>query len=243
MTSRQQQLCDRLQQRFPDLDAIRVDGDLVAMDVPPARLIDVCTALRDEPTLAFAQLSDLCGVDMASYGKGEWSTDTEDTASFSRAVDASSTGRLTFDTGFEAGPVQGARFLVITHLLSLDHNVRLRIRCACPNDDLPVVPSLTAIWSAANWYERECFDLYGILFDGHDDLRRILTDYGFVGHPFRKDFPLIGTVEMRYDPVKQRVVYEPVSIEPRVLVPRVLRDDSRYVSGDEPAGDADQPAA
>lgn len=243
MTSRQQQVCERLQQHFPDLDAIRVDGDLVAMEVPSTRLIDVCICLRDEPSLAFAQLTDLCGVDMAGYGKGEWSTDTDATASFSRAVDAGSTGRLTFETGFDAGPVAGPRFVVVTHLLSLDHNVRVRIRCACPDDELPVVPSLTAVWSAANWYERECFDLYGILFDGHDDLRRILTDYGFVGHPFRKDFPLIGTVEMRYDPVKQRVVYEPVSIEPRVLVPRVLRNDSRYVSGNEAPADTDQPGA
>jgi NADH-quinone oxidoreductase subunit C len=138
---------------------------------------------------------------------------------------------LTFDTPAELPQRDSARFIVVSHLLSIDHNVRLRLRCAAPDDELPVVPSLTDIWSCANWYEREAFDLFGILFDGHNDLRRILTDYGFTGHPFRKDFPLIGNVEMRYDPIKQRVVYEPVSIEPRVLVPRVIRDDGRFGNG------------
>jgi len=124
---------------------------------------------------------------------------------------------------------------VAYHLLSLDHNIRLRVRCAAADEDIPVVPSICPIYANADWYEREAFDLFGILFDGHPDLRRILTDYGFTGHPFRKDFPLIGNVEMRYDPVKERVVYEPVTIEPRVLVPRVIREDARYVSGQSPA--------
>lgn len=123
------------------------------------------------------------------------------------------------------------------HLLSLDQNVRLRLRCFAADDSFPVVPSLTDVWSGANWFEREAFDLYGIVFEGHPDLRRILTDYGFVGHPFRKDFPLIGNVEVRYDPDKGRVVYEPVSIEPRVGVPRVVREDSRYLQAqNESAG-------
>ena len=121
---------------------------------------------------------------------------------------------------------QGPRFAVVVHLLSVQCNQRLRVRVYCPNDDLPEVPSLTSVWSAANWFEREAFDLYGIVFDGHDDLRRILTDYGFVGHPFRKDFPITGYVEMRYDPEQRRVIYQPVTIEPRDQTPRVVREES-----------------
>ncbi len=124
------------------------------------------------------------------------------------------------------GTWSGARFAVVTHLLSVTHNHRVRIRVFCPHDELPVVASLTEIWPSAGWFEREAFDLYGILFEGHTDLRRILTDYGFVGHPFRKDFPISGHVEMRYDPDQKRVIYQPVSIEPREIVPRVIREDS-----------------
>jgi NADH-quinone oxidoreductase subunit C len=122
-------------------------------------------------------------------------------------------------------PWQGPRFCVVTHLLSHSHNWRVRLKVFCPDDDVPQVVTLTEIWSAANWYEREAFDLYGIIFDGHVDLRRILTDYGFIGHPFRKDFPVSGTVEMRYDPEQKRVIYQPVTIEPREIVPRVIRED------------------
>ena len=124
------------------------------------------------------------------------------------------------------GRWEGARFAVVVHLLSVSLNHRLRVRVFCPDDDFPVVASVTDIWNAANWYEREAFDLYGIVFEGHADLRRILTDYGFIGHPFRKDFPLSGHVEMRYDAERQRVVYEPVSIEPREITPRVIREDN-----------------
>ncbi len=120
----------------------------------------------------------------------------------------------------------GARFAIVSHLLSVKHNWRLRVRTFAPDDDLPLVASMTGIWPAANWYEREAFDLYGILFDGHDDLRRILTDYGFIGHPFRKDFPVSGYVEMRYDPEQKRVIYQPVTIEPRENVPRVIREEN-----------------
>lgn len=124
------------------------------------------------------------------------------------------------------GRWEGARFAVVSHLLSVSLNQRVRVRVFCPDDDFPVVDSVTAIWNSANWYEREAFDLYGIVFEGHDDLRRILTDYGFIGHPFRKDFPLSGHVEMRYDAERQRVIYEPVSIEPREITPRVIREDN-----------------
>jgi NADH-quinone oxidoreductase subunit C len=124
------------------------------------------------------------------------------------------------------GTWEGARFAVVVHLLSLTHNRRVRVRVFCPDDDLPVVASLIDLWPSANWFEREAFDLYGIVFEGHPDLRRILTDYGFIGHPFRKDFPLSGHVEMRYDPVQQRVIYQPVSIEPREVTPRIVRDEN-----------------
>ncbi len=128
--------------------------------------------------------------------------------------------------GYKDSQYQGPRFAVVTHLLSVRHNRRLRLRVFAPDDDMPVVDSLTEVWPAANWYEREAFDLYGIAFQGHPDLRRILTDYGFIGHPFRKDFPLSGYVEMRYDPEQKRVVYQPVTIEPRDITPRVIREES-----------------
>ncbi|MFT4193892.1 NADH-quinone oxidoreductase subunit C [Ottowia sp.] len=124
------------------------------------------------------------------------------------------------------GRWEGARFAVVSHLLSVSLNQRVRVRAFCPDDDFPELPTVCDLWSAANWFEREAFDLYGIMFDGHTDLRRILTDYGFIGHPFRKDFPLSGHVEMRYDADRQRVVYEPVSIEPREITPRVIREDN-----------------
>jgi len=123
-------------------------------------------------------------------------------------------------------PREGPRFCVVVHLLSLTHNWRLRIKTFCPDDDVPMVATLTDVWSSANWFEREAFDLFGIVFDGHLDLRRILTDYGFIGHPFRKDFPIMGDVEMRYDPEQKRVIYQPVTIEPREIVPRVIREDN-----------------
>jgi NADH-quinone oxidoreductase subunit C len=141
-------------------------------------------------------------------------------------VDYSSYGDGTWD---------GARYAVVYHLLSVVHNLRLRLRVFAPEDDLPVVDSVTGVWPAANWYEREAFDLYGIVFNGHPDLRRLLTDYGFVGHPFRKDFPLSGHVEMRYDPDQQRVIYQPVTIEPREIVPRVIREE-HYADSERKSG-------
>lgn len=228
-------MVEALQTAFPDNSSIQASIDLIVMDVAPEQLLEVAQRLHDDPALSFRQMSDLCGVDYATYGKGEWDTNTENMASFSRAVSAGSTGSLTFDNGLDLPSSDRPRFVVAYHLLSLDHNIRLRVRCAAADEDIPVMPSICPIYANADWYEREAFDLFGILFDGHPDLRRILTDYGFTGHPFRKDFPLIGNVEMRYDPVKERVVYEPVTIEPRVLVPRVIREDARYVSGQSPA--------
>ncbi|MEN1729239.1 MAG: NADH-quinone oxidoreductase subunit C, partial [Pseudomonadota bacterium] len=184
--------------------------------------------LRDEDTLAFEQLTDLCGVDYLGFGDDEWETAEATGSGFSRGVDALGPGRFSWEERPEAEEFEN-RFAVVAHLLSMQHNLRLRLRCFAPDDELPVVSSLIEVWSAVDWYEREAFDLYGIVFEGHPDLRRILTDYGFVGHPFRKDFPLVGNVTVRYDEEKGRVVYEPVEIEPRVLVPRVVRRDSRYV--------------
>ncbi|KGF82492.1 NADH dehydrogenase [Massilia sp. JS1662] len=132
-------------------------------------------------------------------------------------VDYSSYGEGTWD---------GLRFAVVSHLLSIEHNWRVRVRVFCPDDDMPLVDSVTGIWRNANWFEREAFDLFGILFEGHGDLRRILTDYGFIGHPFRKDFPISGYVEMRYDPEQKRVIYQPVTIEPRENIPRVIREET-----------------
>ncbi|MGF6723835.1 NADH-quinone oxidoreductase subunit C [Paraburkholderia sp. GAS41] len=155
---------------------------------------DIATRLRDDLSLRFEQLVDLCGVDYQTYGDGAY---------------------------------DGPRFAAVLHLLSVSNNWRLRVRVFAQDDDVPLIPSIVDVWSSANWYEREAFDLFGIVFEGHPDLRRILTDYGFIGHPFRKDFPVSGYVEMRYDPEEKRVVYQPVTIEPREITPRVIRED-RY---------------
>ncbi|QWD79308.1 NADH-quinone oxidoreductase subunit C [Polynucleobacter sp. MWH-Spelu-300-X4] len=155
--------------------------------------LDVATLLRDDASLGFEQLIDLCGVDYSEYNNATW---------------------------------EGPRFAVVSHLLSVQNNWRLRLRVFAPEDSFPLVASVTPIWNSANWFEREAFDLYGILFEGHDDLRRILTDYGFIGHPFRKDFPISGNVEMRYDPEQKRVIYQPVTVDPREVTPRVIREES-----------------
>ncbi len=202
----------------------------VTLEIAPAQLVEVATRLRDDSEFRFQQLTDICGVDYSQYGRDEWHTEEATRTGFSRGVsEDGSTGRLSFGDDLESAATQGRRFAVVYHLLSYAHNRRLRLRVYAADDDFPVVPTVIGIWKSADWFEREAFDLFGILFSGHPDLRRILTDYGFVGHPFRKDFPLVGHVEMRYDPERERVVYEPVSIEPRVLVPRVRREDHRYV--------------
>ncbi|HHW75560.1 MAG TPA: NADH-quinone oxidoreductase subunit C [Xanthomonadaceae bacterium] len=228
-----QTLVEKLRTRFGDaLLECRLDRDEVTIEIPPARAIAVFTALRDEPDFAFEQVMDVCGVDYSTYGEVEWATNESTDQGFSRGVVERATGRGPVAIQYAAGktiPGKG-RFAAVYQLLSVSRNQRVRVRVFAPDDELPVVPSVVALWASANWFEREAFDLYGIVFEGHPDLRRILTDYGFIGHPFRKDFPLIGNVEMRYDPERGRVVYEPVSIEPRVLVPRVIRKDNRYLS-------------
>ena len=220
------ELIGQLQERFGDtlLDAT-VALNEVTIEVAAADLIDTAMALRDEKDFRFEQLVDVCGVDYLAYGDAEWSTDETTSTGFSRGVDANSAGRLPgLEDELSTETLQkDRRFAAVYHLLSVSNNQRLRIKVFAPDEQLPVVPSVIDIWNGANWFEREAFDLYGIIFEGHPDLRRILTDYGFIGHPFRKDFPLSGNVEVIYDPEKQRVVYQPVSIEPRVLVPRVIR--------------------
>ena len=171
---------------------IEATGELTLI-VKADDYLEVARLLRDDPSLRFEQLMDLCGVDYSEYGDGTW---------------------------------DGLRFAAVSQLLSVTHNWRLRVRVFAPDDDFPVLPSVINIWNSVNWFEREAFDFYGIVFEGHPDLRRILTDYGFVGHPFRKDFPVSGYVEMRYDPEQKRVIYQPVTIEPREVTPRVIREEN-----------------
>lgn len=198
-------------------------------EIPAERWLEVAQALRDTNGLEFGMLVDLCVVDYLHYGRDEWVTYEATGSGFSRGVERGAAARAEhFAAETRDGPAPGRRFGVVCHLLSITNNLRLRLRTFCTDDERPMIDSLVEIWPSANWFEREAFDLFGVLFRGHPDLRRILTDYGFIGHPFRKDFPLIGHVEVRYDPSKGRVVYEPVTIEPRTLVPKVIRDDHRY---------------
>ncbi len=194
-----------------------VTGEL-SYDVAAADLVAVVTALRDDAGLRFEVLIDVAGVDFMDYGRTEWRTVSSTSSGFGRAANRSGTG----------GAHEGPRFAVVYQLLSITHNERLTLRAFCVDNEDPAQDTLVGVHAGANWFEREAFDLFGIVFNGHPDLRRILTDYGFIGHPFRKDFPLVGNVEVRYDNEKQRVVYEPVEIVPRTLVPRVIRDDARY---------------
>jgi NADH-quinone oxidoreductase subunit C len=193
-------------------------GEL-AYETDAAALLGVCRTLRDAEELKFEMLMDVAGVDHLYYGNDEWQTESATRSGFSR-------GRRV--AAAAPDPLAPGRFAVVYQLLSITHNRRLRLTVRCPDTAEPVLDSVVDVWASANWFEREAFDLFGILFRGHPDLRRILTDYGFIGHPFRKDFPLSGNVEVQYDPDKQRVVYQPVSITPRVLVPKVIRHDHRY---------------
>ncbi|MEN9539414.1 MAG: hypothetical protein RLZZ126_1649 [Pseudomonadota bacterium] len=176
-------------------------GELTVL-VAPSSYLQAAQALRDTPGLQFEMAVDLCGIDYSQYGASAESA------------------------GDEEGARPGKRFCVATHLLSISLNQRVRLKVFADSDDMPVLPSIAGVWSSLNWFEREAFDLYGIVFEGHNDLRRILTDYGFIGHPFRKDFPTTGHVEMRYDAEQKRVVYQPVSIELREITPRVIREDN-----------------
>ena len=212
----------------------------VTIEVSAKEALSVFAKLRDDAALQFDQLIDVCGVDYSEYGSVEWQTESCSSTGFSRGVEPATGARLRFGDDIQATESGRPRFASVYHFLSVTHNHRLRVRVYCDNDAVPVVPSVIELWPAANWFEREAFDLYGIIYEGHPDLRRILTDYGFVGHPFRKDFPLIGHVEMKYDEEQKRVVYQPVTIEPRVLVPRVIRDDGRFDTVSNANTDAEQ---
>ena len=178
---------------------IGISRDEVTVVVDSADYFSAAKTLRDAPGCKFETLIDLCGVDYSEYkdlGEGE------------------------------GGSFAQGRYCIVSHLLSVSLNQRVRLKVFAPDSDVPVVASLTEIWASVNWFEREAFDLFGIVFEGHNDLRRILTDYGFIGHPFRKDFPTTGHVEMRYDPEQKRVIYQPVTIEPREITPRIVREDN-----------------
>lgn len=225
MSERLETLAAQIIERFGDkVERVpSICGELT-LEVGRDDLIEVATALRNEGDFGFEMLMDVCGVDYLNYGSDEWDTHDATDTGFSRGVER---GPVILD---EADEFDARRFAVVYHLLSLQHNLRLRLRVYTGESNPPMIRSVVDIWNGANWFEREVFDLYGILFEGHPDLRRILTDYGFIGHPFRKDFPLSGNVEVHYDEAEGRVVYRPVSIEPRTLVPRVIRDDNRYAA-------------
>ena len=232
MNERYETLAASIDQRFGE-QMSRVPsicGELT-YEVDKDSLIEIATALRNEADFGFEMLMDVCGVDYLSYGSDEWKTEDATDSGFSRGVQREA---VILD---EADEFDARRFAVVYHLLSLQHNFRMRLRVFTGTDNPPIVKSVVDIWNAANWFEREVFDLFGVLFEGHPDLRRILTDYGFIGHPFRKDFPLTGSVEVSYDAEQGRVAYKPVSIEPRTLVPRVIRDDNRYSAELKDGGD------
>ena len=212
---------------FEDCSWARERGELTLV-VPRDNLLDVMRILRTNKNIGMEQCIDVCGVDYSTYGESEWVTNDAANSGFGRGVER--------DERPELDPEN--RFAVVYHLLSMTHNTRLRVKTFLDATN-PIVDSVVEVWNGVNWFEREAFDLYGIMFAGHPDLRRILTDYGFIGHPFRKDFPLSGHVEMRYDAEQKRVIYEPVKIDPRVGVPRVIRDDLRYEEGWKP----EEPAA
>ncbi|CAN5326615.1 NADH-quinone oxidoreductase subunit C [soil metagenome] len=231
-------LAARLSERFEDhLERVASSCGELTYEVAAPHLREVCLALRDE--FGFEVLVDICGVDYLDYGAMEWTSYSATETGFSRGVarrERHWAARplehpVPMETPMPSDlPARPAfRFAAVYHLLSIADNRRLRLRSFCTDDDAPMLDSVVDIWNSADWFEREAFDLFGILFNGHPDLRRLLTDYGFIGHPFRKDFPLIGNVEVRYDPERGRVIYQPVTIEPRTLVPKVIREDSRYV--------------
>lgn len=195
----------------------------VTIECATHNVLTLMTELRDMECFSFDQMIDLCGVDYLYYGEYDWETDSATEKGFSRGVEPQEE---------KAHTLNKPRFAVVYHLLSTKKNHRLRVKLFVDEANL-IVPSVHHIWKGADWFEREAYDLYGILFDGHPDLRRILTDYGFIGHPFRKDFPLSGQVEMRFDAKLQKVIYEPVDIEPRILVPKVIRMDNRYLVTEE----------
>ena len=201
---------------------IESQADILTLRVKKDYLLSIMNSLKTNEELLFNQLTDICGVDYSLFGKPEWKTKEVTSSGYSRGIKASSHGRIKFGETVDDLNTKD-RFCVCYHLLSIKYNRRIRVKVYI-NEDPQILPSVTSIWSSADWYEREAFDLFGILFENHPDLRRILTDYGFIGHPFRKDFPLVGNTQIRYDPNLKKIIQEPVDIEPRVLVPKVIRE-------------------
>lgn len=225
-------LLEKLEMTFPEAEKLGIENEEIILEASKDHLIAICLRLKDDLNFHFESLIDVCGVDYKDYGRSEWVTDPATDTGFERGV-------TPYEEQMTLHTWKKPRFAVVYHLLSIKHNHRLRLRVFLPFEEnnqatqdqrLPTLPSVTAIWPSANWYEREAFDLYGIVFENHPDLRRILTDYGFVGHPLRKDFPLIGHVEVRYDATEGRVIYEPVSsVTPRTLVPKVIRQSTEEI--------------
>ena len=197
------------------------NSDIITIIVKKDSLLDILSELKNNKVLLFNQLTDICGIDYSLFGKAEWKTTEATSTGYSRGIKPSSHGRIKFGDNIQQEDIKN-RFCVAYHLLSLTKNTRIRIKVYLDKEPL-IMPSVTKLWSSADWYEREAFDLFGILFEGHPDLRRLLTDYGFIGYPFRKDFPLIGNIQIRYDPELKKIIQEPVDIQPRVLVPKVIR--------------------
>ena len=198
-------------------------SDILTIKTNKDSLLDVMNSLKNNKALDFAQLTDLCAIDYYTYGETEWGTKEATSTGYSRGIKPSSHGRIKFEDKASQIEIEN-RFCIAYHLLSISNNNRIRVKVYL-SDEPPIIKSITSLWPAAGWYEREAFDLFGILFEGHPDLRRLLSDYGFIGHPFRKDFPLIGNTQIRYDPNLKRIIQEPVSITPRVLVPKVIREE------------------
>jgi NADH-quinone oxidoreductase subunit C len=195
------------------------DSDMVTLTVEKSNLKKLLNKLKEAQNLRFTQLIDLCAVDFIDYGKSEWETKEATSSGYNRGIKPQSHSRIDFTSEDE---VEEYKLTVVYHLLSMDFNMRIRVKCNLDNDSL-IIPSVTEIFASADWYEREAYDLFGVLFEGHKDLRRILTDYGFIGHPFRKKFPLTGNTQVSYDPEQKKVVNQPVDINPRTLVPKVIR--------------------
>lgn len=198
----------------------------LTIEIDPNQVRDVMLKLRDDNSLQFNQLIDVCGVDYLLYGEYDWETEDATETGFSRGVERQEAKEYA---------IEKPRFAVVYHLMSTVINARIRVKAFLEEESL-MIESVQDIWKSANWFEREAYDLYGILFSNHPDLRRLLTDYGFIGYPFRKDFPLSGYVEMRYDAKLQKVIYEPVDIEPRITVPKVIRNDNRYYDIEKGSG-------
>ena len=213
-----EQLNDFIDQYLNSFEIVKInDGTSITLELKKDDLIEICSLLKNTEALNFSMLIDVCGIDYLHYGVGDWETTKATTSGYSRAVQQNT---IIPDPDEK---YQEKRFAVIYHLLSIDKNWRIRLKTFTGSENPPIVQSVTGIWNSADWFEREAFDLFGIYFDGHPDLRRILTDYGFIGHPFRKDFPLAGNLEVFHDDLEQKVKYRPVSITTRPTVPKVIR--------------------